>query len=102
MAYRWCQCSECGGHIEYPAEDTGQTTACPHCQQQTRLFWDDKLAAPPIARPPDSPPNPSRPTHCRKLRNLDLGWRTGLAIPGVLLFFVLGTFFADFLVGLVQ
>lgn len=30
-------CQLCGGNIEYPLEETGQTIACPHCQGQTLL-----------------------------------------------------------------
>lgn len=36
-------CQHCDGHIEFPAEMAGLTTACPHCGQSTELL----LAVPP-------------------------------------------------------
>jgi hypothetical protein len=36
-------CQHCAARIEFPAESTGLTTACPHCGQTTELL----LAAPP-------------------------------------------------------
>ncbi len=32
-----CSCSECHGHIEFPADATGVTIECPHCQKHTTL-----------------------------------------------------------------
>ena len=32
-----CACRHCAGHIEFPAEASGQTIACPHCGQPTEL-----------------------------------------------------------------
>jgi len=37
------ECTQCGGHIEYPAESIGVTIDCPHCGKQTEL---QLLAAP--------------------------------------------------------
>src|SRR5260370_38148591 len=37
------ECSECGGHVEFPAEAAGTTIDCPHCGKPTELL----LAAPP-------------------------------------------------------
>lgn len=36
------ECSECGGHLEFPADSTGMTIDCPHCSKPTELL----LAAP--------------------------------------------------------
>lgn len=45
-----CQCSECGQHLEYPAEGSGQTIDCPSCGQPVVLpFVED---APPVIPPP--------------------------------------------------
>ncbi len=33
-----CNCQLCNGHIAFPAEMAGQTTACPHCGMETKLF----------------------------------------------------------------
>lgn len=30
-------CQNCGGHIEFPSNMTGDTIECPHCYQQTAL-----------------------------------------------------------------
>ncbi len=43
------ECTQCGGHLEFPAEAAGQTTTCPHCGQTTELF----LYTPPL--PPTIP-----------------------------------------------
>ncbi len=32
-----CSCTECRGHIEYPADAAGVTIECPHCQKPTLL-----------------------------------------------------------------
>jgi hypothetical protein len=32
-----CSCTECKGHIEYPADAAGATIECPHCQKPTLL-----------------------------------------------------------------
>ena len=37
-----CICTQCGGHIEFPADGIGSTVPCPHCGWQTELT----LAAP--------------------------------------------------------
>ncbi len=37
------ECSECGGHVEFPVEAAGMTIDCPHCGKPTELL----LAAPP-------------------------------------------------------
>jgi uncharacterized OB-fold protein len=31
------ECRHCAGHLEFPADAAGATTACPHCGQQTEL-----------------------------------------------------------------
>src|SRR5258705_3797440 len=31
-------CSECGGHLEFPADSTGMTIDCPHCGKPTELL----------------------------------------------------------------
>ena len=31
-------CSECGGHLEFPADSTGTTIDCPHCGKPTELL----------------------------------------------------------------
>jgi len=33
-----CVCQQCGGHIAFPSEMSGQKTACPHCQRETILI----------------------------------------------------------------
>ena len=35
-----CTCTQCGGHIEFPADGIGQTVPCPHCQWPTELVLD--------------------------------------------------------------
>src|SRR5207249_1091109 len=35
--YIKCSCQKCGGHIQFPAEGTGLTVACPHCGQKPTL-----------------------------------------------------------------
>jgi hypothetical protein len=42
-------CQHCGGHIRFPAESVGLTTACPHCGQTTDLL---------LALPPQEPTVP--------------------------------------------
>jgi hypothetical protein len=32
-----CNCNQCGGHIEFPADGIGMTIPCPHCGWQTEL-----------------------------------------------------------------
>jgi hypothetical protein len=32
------ECTECGGHIEFPADSAGLTIECPHCGKSTELF----------------------------------------------------------------
>jgi rRNA maturation protein Nop10 len=32
------ECTECGGHIEFPADSAGLTMECPHCGKSTELF----------------------------------------------------------------
>ena len=39
-------CAECGGPIEFPAEQVGTTAQCPRCKRQTEL-----LLAPPKEEP---------------------------------------------------
>jgi hypothetical protein len=46
-----CDCSNCGGHIEFPAEGIGTTIPCPHCGADTELT----LPAPDIASSGTSP-----------------------------------------------
>src|ERR1051325_9574109 len=46
--YFKCPCAHCGGHIEFPAEATGLSMACPHCGQTTELTA-------PLAAAPDLP-----------------------------------------------
>ena len=41
-----CSCQQCSGHIDFPAEMSGQTVECPHCKLETLLF------IPPAAAPP--------------------------------------------------
>lgn len=43
------ECQHCHGHIEFPAESAGLTTACPHCGKQTDLL---------LALPKDEPTIP--------------------------------------------
>jgi len=43
-------CQNCDGHIEFPAEMAGLSTACPHCGQATDL----------LLAPPPEPPSVSR------------------------------------------
>ena len=45
------ECSQCAGHLEYPASAAGETIVCPHCG------WPTELPAP--AAPPAAS-NPSR------------------------------------------
>jgi hypothetical protein len=40
------ECSECHGHIEFPAEAAGTVTECPHCGKPTELL---------LAMPPEEP-----------------------------------------------
>jgi hypothetical protein len=35
-----CTCTQCGGHIEFPADGIGQTVPCPHCNWPTELALD--------------------------------------------------------------
>ena len=35
--YLKCNCTYCGGHIEFPADGVGATIACPHCGFKTVL-----------------------------------------------------------------
>ena len=35
--YLKCSCSQCGGHIEFPAEGVGRAVNCPHCGLKTVL-----------------------------------------------------------------
>jgi len=37
--YFKCPCRKCGGHIEFPGDGVGQVIACPHCGQNTELFF---------------------------------------------------------------
>ncbi|HVV02486.1 MAG TPA: FxLYD domain-containing protein [Verrucomicrobiae bacterium] len=32
------ECSQCGGRLEFPAENAGMTVDCPHCGKPTELF----------------------------------------------------------------
>jgi uncharacterized membrane protein len=59
-----CPCVCCGGHIEFPANASGDTVLCPHCGQSTRL--STTVGVPPIpprisagAVPASSPPKAS-------------------------------------------
>jgi uncharacterized membrane protein len=59
-----CPCVCCGGHIEFPANASGDTVLCPHCGQSTRL--STAVGTPPIPPPliakttaPAPPPKPS-------------------------------------------
>ncbi len=45
------ECRECGGHIEFPAENTGTIIDCPHCGKETELL---------LAPPPEEPGIPRR------------------------------------------
>ena len=45
------ECSECHGHLEFPAEATGMVIDCPHCGKPTELL---------LARPPEEPWLPRR------------------------------------------
>ncbi len=42
-----CSCQYCNGHIEFDAAQAGETSACPHCGLETKLFV------------PTTPPNSS-------------------------------------------
>jgi rRNA maturation protein Nop10 len=44
------ECSECGGHLEFPAESVGLTTTCPHCGKQTELLLATPLVEPTLPR----------------------------------------------------
>ena len=33
-----CNCQHCSGHISFPTELVGQTTVCPHCGLETKLY----------------------------------------------------------------
>lgn len=33
-----CSCRNCAGHIEFPADQLGQTIPCPHCEWETELI----------------------------------------------------------------
>lgn len=33
------ECQHCGGHLEFPAEAAGASAECPHCHQNTELFF---------------------------------------------------------------
>jgi len=46
-----CLCAFCGGHIEFPASASGDTTLCPHCNRSTRLSTTF-VSPPPIAAAP--------------------------------------------------
>jgi hypothetical protein len=45
-----CDCTHCGGRIEFPADGIGTTVPCPHCGSETELT----LATPEIASPVSS------------------------------------------------
>jgi hypothetical protein len=44
------ECSECRGHIEFPAEATGTTIECPHCGKPTDLLLAAPSAQPSLPR----------------------------------------------------
>jgi hypothetical protein len=44
------ECTQCGGHIEYPAESIGVTVDCPHCSKPTELQLLARDEAPGIPR----------------------------------------------------
>ena len=53
MPFLKCDCSNCGQHIEYPAEGAGQTISCPSCNQEIILPPPDgqsQAVPPPILR----------------------------------------------------
>jgi DNA-directed RNA polymerase subunit RPC12/RpoP len=41
-----CPCQNCNGHIEFEADQAGQTVACPHCGVETLLFVPPKRTEP--------------------------------------------------------
>src|SRR5262249_4868967 len=43
--YVKARCEHCGGHLEFSALAIGQTVACPHCRQETKLFPERSLAS---------------------------------------------------------
>jgi uncharacterized paraquat-inducible protein A len=45
------QCQNCGGSLEFPAENIGQMAPCPRCGQQTELM---------LATPPEEPMIPRK------------------------------------------
>jgi DNA-directed RNA polymerase subunit RPC12/RpoP len=50
-----CECNHCSGHIEFEAENAGETVACPHCGLDTVLFIRRRPAPPPRKRFFDRP-----------------------------------------------
>lgn len=44
------ECSECGGHIEFPAEAAGTSIECPHCGKTTELLLTAPAAQPSLPR----------------------------------------------------
>ena len=69
-----CLCQNCSGKIEFETEHAGETTACPHCGLETRLYVLDQTRKPAAARglrkfiaasfkrsPPKPKPAPSKP-----------------------------------------
>lgn len=38
MKFLKCDCSTCGGHIEFPADAIGAAVPCPHCGSETELL----------------------------------------------------------------
>jgi hypothetical protein len=45
-----CTCDHCKQPLEFPAEMTGQTIACPHCKTDTTLFNPSQPAKPPAPK----------------------------------------------------
>jgi hypothetical protein len=45
------ECTQCGGHLEFPVDAVGTTIPCPHCGQPTELF---------LATPKEEPAVPLR------------------------------------------
>src|SRR5437867_600477 len=81
--YIKCSCQKCGGHIEFPAEGTGLTVACPHCGQKTTLA--SSKTAPAVesrAVEPDKTGVPSasqQPTQMPE-RGIAPGWIVALVV----------------------
>jgi hypothetical protein len=64
-----CRCRHCNGHIEFDASDAGATVACPHCGLETVLFIPanySKIANPPPASSPATPPITTNPSGTQK------------------------------------